>query len=155
MKDDDGDGRYTGKWQTFLVEDGTYYVDVEASDGQIKTEKKNAARIEVATDIDGPLISNVSVTPHLTHPGSEIIISANISDPSGILRVIAQIKHNNETVQNIYLSDPDRDGRYISEWKLSQFLENGTYYVSITATDRKFNKAGIEDVADFVIEGSF
>ncbi len=152
MNDYDEDGRYTGEWQTFLVEDGTYYVDIEASDGRIKTAKKNAARIEVATDIDGPLISNVCVSPHLAHPDSEIMISANISDPSGIMGVTAQIKRNNETVlKNIPLSDPDRDGRYISEMKLSRYWEIGTYYVSVTATDRKFNKAEIEDAADFVI----
>jgi thiosulfate/3-mercaptopyruvate sulfurtransferase len=155
MNDYDGEGRYTGEWQTFLVEDGTYYVDVEASDGLIKTEKKNAARIEVATDIDGPVISNVSVSPRLAHPGSEIMISANISDPSGVLRVTAHIKFNKETVQNIPLNDADRDGRYIGEWKLSRFEEIGTYCVSITATDRRFNSAGIEDAADFVIRGDF
>lgn len=155
MNDYDEGGRYAGEWQTFLVEEGTYYEDVEASDGLIKTEKKNAARIEVATDIDGPLISNVSVSPHLAHPGSEIMISANISDPSGVMIVTAQIKRNNETVLIIPLSDPDRDGRHISKWKLAQFAEIETYYVSITATDRKFNKAGIENAVDFVIEGSF
>ena len=53
------------------------------------------------------------------------------------------------------LNDADRDGRYIGEWKLSRFVEIGTYCVSITATDRRFNSAGIEDAADFVIRGSF
>lgn len=152
MKDYDEDGRYAGEWQTFLAEDGTYYVDIEASDGLTKTEKKNAARIEVATDIDGPLISNVSVSPQLAHPGSEITISANISDPSGVTRATAQIKRNDEILLIILLSDPEGDGRYISEWKLAEI---GTYSVSITATDGKFNKAGIDNAVDFVIEGGF
>jgi hypothetical protein len=90
MSDYDGDGRYAGEWQTYSAEDGTYYVDIEATPMEIKANKKNAARIEVAADTVGPLISNVSVSPLLAHPGSEITIYANISDPFGVTTVIAK-----------------------------------------------------------------
>lgn len=65
MHDYNGDGQYVGEWQTDSAEDGTYYVDIEATNMEIKTNKQNAARIEVATDTVGPLISDVTVSPQL------------------------------------------------------------------------------------------
>ena len=152
MYDYSGNGRYVGEWQTYSAEDGTYYVEIEATDGEIKTKKKNAAMVQVAADTVGPLISNISVRPQLAHPGSEIIIYANISDPSGVKTVRGLIKCNNETVREIFFIDPDSDARYIGKWRWTQSAEIGTYYVDIIATDGKGNEAWVENAVDFVME---
>ncbi|MEA1998584.1 MAG: sulfurtransferase [Euryarchaeota archaeon] len=54
MHDYNGDGRYEGEWQTYSAEDGTYYIDIEATDGELKREKENAATVEVAIETAGP-----------------------------------------------------------------------------------------------------
>ncbi len=54
MHDYDGDGRYEGEWQTYSAEYGTYYIDIEATDGELETKKENAATVEVAIEAAGP-----------------------------------------------------------------------------------------------------
>ena len=54
MHDYNGDGRYEGEWQTYSAEDGTYAIDIEATDGELKTEKKNLATVEVVIKAAGP-----------------------------------------------------------------------------------------------------
>jgi thiosulfate/3-mercaptopyruvate sulfurtransferase len=48
MHDYNGGGRYEGEWQTYSVEEGTYYIDIEATDGELKTKEENVATVEVA-----------------------------------------------------------------------------------------------------------
>ncbi|HID20124.1 MAG TPA: sulfurtransferase, partial [Methanophagales archaeon] len=43
MHDYNGDGRYVGEWQTLFAEEGIYYIDIEATAGELKTKKQNAA----------------------------------------------------------------------------------------------------------------
>ena len=52
MHDYNGDGRYEGEWQTYSAEEGTYYIVIEATDGELKTT--SAATVEVAIDAAGP-----------------------------------------------------------------------------------------------------
>jgi hypothetical protein len=52
MHDYNGDGRYEGEWQTYSTEEGTYYIVIEATDGELKTT--SAATVEVAIDAAGP-----------------------------------------------------------------------------------------------------
>ncbi len=54
MHDYNGDGRYEGEWQTYSAEDGTYAIDIEATDGELKTKEENVATVEVAIDTAGP-----------------------------------------------------------------------------------------------------
>nr|AAU83050.1 sulfotransferase [uncultured archaeon GZfos26D6] len=54
MHDYNGDGRYEGEWQTYATEDGTYYIDIEATDGELTRKKGNAATVEVAIEAAGP-----------------------------------------------------------------------------------------------------
>jgi thiosulfate/3-mercaptopyruvate sulfurtransferase len=54
MHDYNGDGRYVGEWQTLFAEEGIYYIDIEATAGELKTKKQNAASVEVATERAGP-----------------------------------------------------------------------------------------------------
>jgi thiosulfate/3-mercaptopyruvate sulfurtransferase len=152
MADYTGDGRYTGEWETYTAEDGSYYVDIEATDGVIKTLETNEAQIEVATDTGGPAISSVSVSPCSAHPGTDITIYATVSDPSGVATVLAQITCNNKTVRTISLNSPNNDGQYSGTWRWTHNAEIGTHSVTIMATDKRGNGAADENTVDFVME---
>jgi hypothetical protein len=54
MHDYNGDGRYEGEWQTYSAEEGTYAIDIEATDGELKAKDANAATVEVAIEAAGP-----------------------------------------------------------------------------------------------------
>ena len=54
MHDYNGDGRYEGEWLTYSAENGTYYIDIEATDGELTTTEKNAATLELAAYTTGP-----------------------------------------------------------------------------------------------------
>jgi hypothetical protein len=54
LHDYNGDGRYEGEWQTYSTEEGTYAIDIEATDGELKAKEEDAATVEVAIEAAGP-----------------------------------------------------------------------------------------------------
>lgn len=88
-------------------------------------------------------ISNVSVSPTTAYKGTTIEIAANVSDPSGLRTVWAQIKWGKyiRKIPMIY-----SDGYYIAT--LHTYSGNpGTYSIDIIARDKKGNEEKIENAA--------
>ena len=90
-----------------------------------------------------PTVSNVTVTPATQDRGSNVIISAEIEDVSGISYSRAQIKDSANTVVatvNLYDDGAHNDGAsgddvYASSWTIPASFAAGNYGVFIVASD--------------------
>ncbi len=140
----DRTGRYRGRWHTFSVDRGIYYIDIVATDrDRREAELEDVATVEVIVDAEGPTISNITVTQDSTIPGTRVKIYANVSDPSGLGMVWAQIK-----LQGYSRKIPmvRSDGYYTATWH-TYFVDPGTYSIDITARDKKGNEEKVENAA--------
>ncbi len=138
----DKTGRYRGRWHTFSAERGIYHIDIVATDrDRRETELEDVATVEVIVDEEGPAISNITVTPNSTIPGTPVKISANVSDPSGLGMVWAQIK-----LQGYSRKIPmvRSEGYYTAIWN-TYFVDPGMYFIDITARDKKGNEEKVEN----------
>ena len=129
-----------GGWHTSSDDRGIYYIDFVATDrdrGIVELE-------DVATvDEEGPTISNITVTPNSTIPGTPVKIYANVSDPSGLGMVWAQINFQSysKDIPMVRLGE-----FYTATWH-TYFVDSGTYSIDITARDKKGNEKKVEDAA--------
>lgn len=140
----DRTGRYRGRWHTFSVDRGIYYIDIVATDrDRREAELEDVATVEVIVDAEGPTISNITVTPDSTIPGTPVKIYATVSDPSSLGMVWAQIK-----LQGCSRKIPmvRSDGYYTATWH-TYFVDPGTYSIDITARDKKGNEEKVENAA--------
>ena len=143
------------------IQEGISYVSPVAGDGNEVTnvinisnivatdrdrreaELEDVATVEVIVDAEGPTISNITVTPDSTIPGTPVKIYANVSDPSGLGMAWAQIK-----LQGCSRKIPmvRSDGYYTATWH-TYFVDSGTYSIDITARDKKGNEEKVENAA--------
>jgi serine protease AprX len=106
-------------------------------------ELEDVATVEVIADAEGPTISNITVTQDSTIPGTRVKIYANVSDPSGLGMVWAEIKLQGYS-RNIPMVRSE--GYYTATWH-TYFVDPGTYSIVITARDKKGNEKKVENAA--------
>ncbi|MCW3133615.1 MAG: S8 family peptidase [Methanophagales archaeon] len=138
----DRTGRYKGRWHTFSVDPGIYHIDIIATDrDRREAEWEDVATVQVIVDAEGPAISNVTVTPNSTIPGTPVKIFAHVSDPSGLGMVWTQIR-----LQGYSRKIPMvHSGRYYTATWHTNFADPGTYSIDITARDKKGNENKVEN----------
>jgi uncharacterized repeat protein (TIGR02543 family) len=141
-----GSGTYTGIWDSTTA--GSYVVDIVATDNLDNVaEANNAGSFSVGVpDTTGPSISNVQVNPASGIVGDTFTISADVSDPSGVGSVSAQIQLPDET--NVATVALTGSGTYTGDWVSTGA---GSYLVDIVATDSLANPSEAENAGSFSV----
>ena len=153
MSDPDKDGFYTGTWHTMIfTEGGIHNIDISATDNRGNEALATAPDVVIPVDIEGPTISDVTVSPNHVPPGTKINISAHVLDSSGVRWVRAVVNKEGETEITIFMSpDGSEEGVYTGTWHTMLFTEAGTYSVDIGATDGRGNDALERNVREIEI----
>ena len=135
------DGTYSGAWDSTPYTNGTYNVDVNATDNsaaQNFNSVDNADQIEIyIADETAPSITNVQVNPNFANTGTIVTISALITDASGIFTPNVTITGASWS-QTFDLTDPDTDDIWTYDWDTSGRAD-GTYDIGFNATDQSEN----------------
>ncbi|MHA1149880.1 MAG: choice-of-anchor X domain-containing protein [Promethearchaeota archaeon] len=160
----DGDNNYTGSWNCIGRAEGTYWLDINATDNSIAQNQRllnNQDSVSVE-DLTKPEINEVLINPSSGDPevGTIFIISVNTTDFSGLSQVIAFIEYPDETViTTLTLYDDGTHGDAIpgdyiftNNWSSSGRGE-GTYYVDIRAIDASLNlnTRNIDNSVSFIL----
>ena len=96
--------------------------------------------MEIPSDTEGPIVSDITVSPTSAKPGTLINISAKVFDElSGVGWVEAIINKEGE-VLTVFMSDPDEDGIYTGTWHTTTSTGGGIYNINISATDNRGNE---------------
>ena len=142
-----GTGR-RGVWDSTAFAIDTYYLDINATDTSDNTNYTNNADSFNLIDDTGPTISGESISSATVDRGVSITILCNVSDPSGIDTIVANIQRPDGTVQTtIPMTVFGGTGRR-AIWDTTGWALATNYYIDINATDdsSNHNAAGFDNV---------
>jgi Rieske Fe-S protein len=134
---------YTTTWRIMVFQEGGIYnVTITATDTQGNDAVAKPCQIDIPIDTEGPVATNITVSPTYALPADSISISANVFDDfSGIFLVEGIVTKDGLFVAPIFMSDRDKDGIYTGTWHTMFTIEGGIYNITISATDTKGNVA--------------
>jgi hypothetical protein len=142
LTDADGDGSYTVV-ATDTSQVGVYLVTIWARDVQVNGVNTNDTEtttftVNAAPDTTPPMVNSVTITPQDPFVGDAVVISANVTDNSGVVDSvdIAFLLPNGGSV-SWFLTDQGND--VFSETFEGLTNLPGNYSVMITAFDGSFN----------------
>ena len=122
-----GDGNYSHPWND--AQPGvSYSVSITATDTAGHTKTVNG----IIPSDSGPDITNAEAILTPVGDGVQIYVSANVTDPDGVINVTASVTSDGSS-EYFDLIDKGVDGIYSGSWPNAQVGIN--YTISITATD--------------------
>ncbi|MFO8018626.1 MAG: fibronectin type III domain-containing protein, partial [Promethearchaeia archaeon] len=140
---DDGNGEYSGQWNSTGHSEGNYTIDIEATDDSIAQNVKTIINGTQFTleDTKVPSVTNVQVSPSTADPTGDIVnITAEISDVSGIQSAYATIENGTWSTTLTLVDNGTNgdvtagDGTYTCQWNSTGYSED-TYNIDVNATD--------------------
>ena len=150
MSDPEGDGIFTGAWNTMIfTEGGIYNIDIVATDSigneAVVRAPTSIDLIPTPVDIEAPEITNMAVNPTSAPSGSSIELSAEVNDAlSGVRDVKAIVSKDGDEVATLFLLCNTKNGLYGGTWRTMVFTEGGIYNIEIIATDESGNVASVK-----------
>lgn len=140
MSDDDNDAR---SWQR--------YPNGQDSWRFHSSTKGSSNGGEAPKDDTPPTIADVDIEPSSGPLGTIFTISADVSDPSGVDKVVAYVQRPDETdIATITLTDPEDDGTFSGSWD-SAGGSIGKYWVDLVARDILDNSGEEDNAASFTV----
>ncbi|MHA1284203.1 MAG: choice-of-anchor X domain-containing protein [Promethearchaeota archaeon] len=146
LTDPDTDNNYTGIWNCIGQAEGTYWLDINATDNSLARNSRLLDNQDSATIADTtlPQINEVNISPNSGDPeqGTVFTITVNATDFSNISSVVIFIEHPDETVIiSLTLYDDGTHGDvlagdniFTNTWD-SSGAQEGTYFVDVRVTD--------------------
>ncbi|MHA1269262.1 MAG: hypothetical protein ACTSPY_05690 [Candidatus Helarchaeota archaeon] len=109
-------------------------------------------------DLDGPTINEITLKPAALNTNENITIQLNITDISGVDKVIIYIQTLDETtIDQFELFDDGNhndgglnDNIFANQWNVSN-TQNGTYIIDIFTNDTLGNSRTKNNIRDFII----
>nr|QNO54848.1 hypothetical protein PAHOCELH_00009 [Methanosarcinales archaeon ANME-1 ERB7] len=135
-------GMYTGTWSTMIfTEGGIYNITISAIDTEGNEVSAKPCKVEILLDTEGPIVSDITVSPTSAEPGTQIHISAEVFDELSGVWWVKAIINKEGGVLTVFMSDPDEDGIYTGTWHTTTSTGGGIYNINISATDNSGNEA--------------
>ncbi|GAB4312029.1 MAG: hypothetical protein Kow0069_12640 [Promethearchaeota archaeon] len=160
---DSGGGNYTGAWDSTGYAIGTYWLDIRALDTSSNERySDNYGGSFLLDDVAAPFLLDFWVNATTVEYGEWLLLVTNVSDPSGILDVMAYMQQGDEnTVDTVQLFDDGPagghgdavagDGNYTATWHAVGFSLDANWEIDLRARDAssKQNALNADDVALF------